>query len=149
MQCGGGGRRTAARTTTTMTTFARSKQAAESAAASSSTTSTSTTSTSANNLSRRNSLLSAAASAMLTTSTFSTSVQLASPLPALAADAAAVGTYLPASSSVEGFSHYVPSPSETPAIRAGVIKADASRGFYSFDLPSTWRPQKMANVLTG
>lgn len=72
-----------------------------------------------------------------------------SPLPASAGDAAAVGTYLPKSSSVEGFSHYQPSSNETPSIRAGVIKPDPSRGLYSFDLPSNWRPQKMANVLTG
>ena len=56
---------------------------------------------------------------------------------------------MPKSQTVEGFSHYQPSNAETPSIRAGVIKADPTRGLYSFDLPSNWRPQKMSNVLTG
>lgn len=149
VQCGGKGRALARKARTTTTTLARSKKQSESAAAAaSSSTSTSSASSSSSfdalALSRRDALLSSAAATLL--ASFSAA---ATPRRALAADAAAVGTYLQPSASIEGFSHYVPSASETPAIRAGVIKADPSRGFYSFDLPSSWRPQKMANVLTG
>jgi len=141
--------------------FARStttKRAAESASSppssSPSTSSTSTSSTATDQpaaaaaaaFSRRDALFSAAAAASALSAVSSS---LLTPLPARAGDAAAVGTYLPKSSTIEGFSHYQPSNTETPSIRAGVIKADPTRGFYSFDLPSNWRPQKMANVLTG
>lgn len=136
------------------------RAAAESAKTKASSTSTSTSASSSSDplvsssgvttarasadiFSRRDALLSAAAASILSSAiTFRT-------LPASAGDAAAVGTYLLKSSSIEGFSHYQPSNTETPSIRAGVIKPNPTRGFYSFDLPSSWRPQKMANVLTG
>lgn len=138
--------------------FARStttKRAAESASSPPSTSTLTSTSSATDQpaaaaaaaaFSRRDALFSAAAAASALSAVSSS---LLTPLPALAGDAAAVGTYLPKSSTIEGFSHYQPSNTETPSIRAGVIKADPTRGFYSFDLPSSWRPQKMANVLTG
>ena len=152
----------------TRSSSSTAKRAAESAKASSS-TSTSTSSPSfplfssssvtepaaaaaaaaatGSSFSRRDALLSAAALSAAAASLALPAALL--PLPARAADAAAVGTYLPKAADLEGFSHYQPSSTETPSIRAGVIKPDPTRGLYSFDLPSNWRPQKMANVLTG
>ncbi|KAL4420172.1 hypothetical protein ABPG77_008308 [Micractinium sp. CCAP 211/92] len=58
-----------------------------------------------------------------------------------------VGTYLPPAEGLPGFCLYRPDEKKTPAIRAGVIKADPD--FYQFALPETWAEAQLLNILTG
>ncbi|XRB15518.1 PsbP domain-containing protein 6 [Pseudoscourfieldia marina] len=62
------------------------------------------------------------------------------------AEGAQVGSYLPASTIEEGFVDFVPDADLTPALRAGKIDAQNP---YRFSLPSTWRKNRVANILSG
>ena len=57
-----------------------------------------------------------------------------------------MGSYLPASTIEEGFVDFVPDADLTPALRAGKIDAQNP---YRFSLPSTWRKNRVANILSG
>lgn len=58
-----------------------------------------------------------------------------------------VGTYLPPAEGLPGFCLFRPDAKKTPAIRAGVIKADPD--FYQFALPESWAEAQLLNILTG
>ncbi|EFJ20658.1 hypothetical protein SELMODRAFT_176658 [Selaginella moellendorffii] len=54
-----------------------------------------------------------------------------------------VGAYLPPVESLPGFVQFKASGRDTPALRAGNVQP------YEFILPSTWKQQRIANILSG